>query len=96
MNLGQAVAICLYELIRDASGSATANRSERAAAHDVELLTATLLDALRTSGYTTQPAEAATEQKVRRQLRRLNLNSHDAALCLGMLRQILWKLKSTG
>jgi tRNA/rRNA methyltransferase len=35
----------------------------------------------------------ATEAKVRRMIRRLNLSAEDAELWLGMLRQILWKLR---
>ncbi len=32
--------------------------------------------------------------KIRRLVRRLQLNAHDAEVWLGMLRQILWKLES--
>jgi tRNA C32,U32 (ribose-2'-O)-methylase TrmJ len=40
-------------------------------------------------------AEAATEEKLRRLLRRLELQSSDANLLTGMFRQILWKLHSS-
>ena len=53
-----------------------------------------LLEALNISGYTTPATVSATEEKVRRLVRRMNLNSRDAELWLGMLRQILWKLRS--
>src|SRR6267378_3217164 len=49
MNLGQAVAVCLYELARDGK---IVRRTERAAASgDLERITAVLLDVLRSSGY---------------------------------------------
>jgi len=32
--------------------------------------------------------------KIRRLVRRLQLNAHDAEVWLGMLRQILWKLEN--
>ena len=53
-----------------------------------------LLEALSISGYATPATLAATEEKVRRLIRRLNLNARDAELCLGMLRQMLWKLRT--
>jgi hypothetical protein len=33
------------------------------------------------------------EQKIRRLVRRMEMRDSDAAMWLGMLRQILWKLK---
>jgi tRNA C32,U32 (ribose-2'-O)-methylase TrmJ len=51
-----------------------------------------LLEALRASGYEVGSA-AGTERKVRRLLRRLSLQTADVDLCLGMLRQIIWKLR---
>jgi len=35
---------------------------------------------------------ASTAEKVRRLVRRLEIESRDASVLLGMLRQILWKL----
>ena len=37
---------------------------------------------------------ASTEEKVRRMVRRLNIAARDAPVLLGMLRQILWKMKN--
>ena len=53
-----------------------------------------LLDALRASGYLNPGSAAAAEEKVRRLVRRLNVRAGDAEVWLGMLRQILWKLRS--
>lgn len=95
MNLGQAVAVCLYELARETT-SARATKASRqhttsAAAADLERITAMLLDALRLSGYL--KSGTAAEDKVRRLVRHLNLPAADVPHWLGMLRQILWKLR---
>ena len=55
-----------------------------------------LLETLRVSGYVNPRTDASTEDKVRRLVRRLNLQGGDAELWLGMLRQILWKIRSGG
>jgi tRNA/rRNA methyltransferase len=94
MNLGQAVTVCLYELVRDARAEAGSVKPPRATAGEVERITATLLDALRASGYLDPRPAASAEEKVRRLVRRLNLQAGDAEVWLGMLRQILWKLRS--
>jgi tRNA/rRNA methyltransferase len=96
MNLGQAVAVCLYELVRDVK-AATAKKEKAgkpAAAGEVERICAVLLEALHHSGYVNPIAVSSTEERVRRMVRRLNLSSRDAELWLGMLRQILWKVKN--
>jgi tRNA/rRNA methyltransferase len=94
MNLGQAVALCLYELARDAKAAeARPGKIQAAAAAETEQVTALLLDALRRSGYVNPRIAASTEEKVRRLVRRLNLSARDAPVLLGMLRQILWKLE---
>src|SRR5258708_37619596 len=51
MNLGQAVAVCLYELGRDPPPVPQPEKHIDATAADLERLTALLLDALRSSGY---------------------------------------------
>ena len=94
MNLGQAVAVVLYELVRESKTISASDLPEMANAGDVERVTLSLLEALSVSGYSTPATNAATEEKVRRLIRRLNLNVRDAELCLGMLRQILWKLRA--
>ena len=102
MNLGQAVAICLYDLARGADatrrrvdGKAAQKKQDRkpAAAGELERITAVLLDALRASGYLEQLPVAAKEEKIRRMVRRLDLSADDAEVWLGMLRQMLWKMK---
>jgi TrmH family RNA methyltransferase len=101
MNLGQAVAICLYELVRKTDDEKAARRNTSpspreeqagAKAGDIERLTQLLFDVLRATGYVKPRAGRATEENLRRMLRRLNLTTDDADLWMGMLRQIQWKL----
>ncbi|MDQ2777000.1 MAG: TrmJ/YjtD family RNA methyltransferase [Acidobacteriota bacterium] len=94
MNLGQAVAICLYELRRDEETvQALYPPLEPAQAGDLERITVTLLDVLARSGYVNERTAQSTELKVRRLIRRLGIPGSDAETWLGILRQILWKLK---
>ena len=46
------------------------------------------------SGYVHARVEGSTRMKIRRLVRRMELNAHDAEVWLGMLRQIRWKLVS--
>jgi len=93
MNLGQAVAVCLYELVRDAKAAQRPEKIKPATASEAERITAVLQDVLRASGYVQPDAAAATEEKLRRLVRRLNLAADDADVLLGMLRQIEWKMR---
>jgi TrmH family RNA methyltransferase len=110
MNLGQAVAVCLYELVRDSKTKST-HLSEKAKSQEsrksqgldppqpapmveVERITRVLFDVLRATRYWNPGAGAATEEKVRRLVRRLNIPVGDAEVWLGILRQILWKIRS--
>jgi TrmH family RNA methyltransferase len=123
MNLGQAVAVCLYQIARELEQPAqlspvspnplapqapaqhlepgttqhpqpaTPQISEPATAQDLERLTSLLLQTLELSEYVKPATEASVEEKLRRLIHRLNLNASDAGLLLGMLRQILWKLR---
>jgi tRNA/rRNA methyltransferase len=51
------------------------------------------LELLDRSGYVNERTSKSTELKVRRLVRRLGMPGPDAETWLGMLRQILWKLK---
>jgi len=95
MNLGQAVAVCLYELARGGKvvGAKRSGDGDRAAAGELERLTQLLFDLLNASGYVKPRVAAATEEKLRRMARRMNLSVADADTWLGMLRQIQWKLR---
>jgi len=97
MNLGQAVAVCLYELTRDPrAGAARPEPQKIAAAADTEQITLMLVEALERSGYIKPLTAESARSKVRRLVRRLNLSARDAPVGMGMLRQILWKLGGAG
>lgn len=101
MNLGQAVAVCLYEIARDVAHEKPSSKKPveeipRASAGEVELITSILLDALRVSGYVKPGTEVIMEEKARRLVRRMNLQPGEATVWLGMLRQIAWKLGLPG
>lgn len=101
MNLGQAVAVCLYELARAGnSGKHAKMPPDRqkdpdgpASAGKLDRVTELLLESLRASGYLGQRPAPAKEEKIRRMVRRLDLSAADAETWLGMLRQIAWKLQ---
>jgi len=98
MNLGQAVAVCLYELARSTpiestSKSPASNKIEPATAGQTEHITECLLESLRISGYVKPGTDAMFEKKARSLILRFNLEAYDAKLLLGMVRQIVWKLR---
>jgi TrmH family RNA methyltransferase len=93
MNLGQAVAVCLYEIMRNPAAVRLKLEPKRAAsAEEMERVTALLEEVLEHSGYVHARVEGSTRMKIRRLVRRMELNPHDAEVWLGMLRQIKWKL----
>jgi TrmH family RNA methyltransferase len=94
MNLGQAVAVCLYQLTRRrAPARITKSEEKAAAAAELERITALLLECLHASGYIQPRAARSAEEKLRRLVRRLRIPAADADLWLGILRQISWKLQ---
>ena len=101
MNLGQAVAVCLYELVRNelvrnVSGAKDLEPSQHTAAggEEVERISQVLFEALCISGYVQSLGEGDAIEKIRRLVRRLNPEKNDALVLLGMMRQILWKMKN--
>jgi len=102
MNLGQAVAVCLYELARSMAPERKPKAAQQdpksdkpATAGELERITSLLVESLGASGYLKQHS-TIQEEKIRRMVRRLDLSATDAELWLGMLRQILWKLTRDG
>jgi TrmH family RNA methyltransferase len=96
MNLGQSVAVCLYEVARDSGAPTPSDALGPATAGETEQITEILLEALCASGYVKPGNDAMCEKKVRRLMLRLNLQATDAKVFLGMVRQIVWKLRQTG
>jgi tRNA/rRNA methyltransferase len=95
MNLGQAVAVCLYELIRQSRPAAAPARNRKpATAGDAELLVERLHEMLHLSGYMESTATVGSRRRLRNLVTRLNLSSHDASVWLGIFRQTIWKLQN--
>jgi TrmH family RNA methyltransferase len=92
MNLGQAVAICLYELVRANEMPTPSKASKTATAGTAERITETLLAALYESEYINPKTGQLAGEKLRRLIRRLTLEEADAEVLLGMLHKIGWKL----
>ncbi len=97
MNLGQAVAVCLYELIRDAkvTRGTAGEKIELAGAEDLERISLVLMETLRASGYLERRVISDVDERMRRMIRRMSLPARDAEVWLGLLRQIVWKLGSS-
>jgi tRNA/rRNA methyltransferase len=95
MNLGQAVAVCLYEIMRrPEAAKAVREPKQEARGEDVERIYRLLAEILEHSGYIHDPASREMHLKLRRLVRRMHLTAQDANLWLGMLRKIQWKLLS--
>jgi TrmH family RNA methyltransferase len=91
MNLGQAVAVCLYEIVRETS-STTPNGKECAPAEDLERLTELLIDTMKASEYDRRHPANFDETAIRRLIRQTASDRTVALAWTGILKQILWKL----
>ena len=96
LNLGQAVAICLYEIAaRALAGSLPAQPSVPAASSASLDRTASLIEeSMLRAGYSPQSMQAANRHDLRLMLRRLQLFEKDTRRILGLFRRILAKLPS--
>lgn len=92
MNIGQAVAVCLYELSRGSGSGKSSSKAVLAPAAEIERITQLLLEILPACGYLKPAARPATHEKIRRLIRRLNIPAEDAEIWMGIARQILWKI----
>ena len=93
MNLGQAVAVVLYELAREGESGTPQEVATMASAGDRERLAALLTEALERSASGGQPSGPSAEERARRLVRHMALTEADAHEWMGMVRQLLWKLK---
>jgi tRNA/rRNA methyltransferase len=99
MNLGQAVAVCLYELIRSAvsapepppatpvSSTTSATTSGR-----LDLLAGVIEETMQAAGYSPRTMQSANRHDLRLLFHRLSLSVHDTRRILGLFRRILWRL----
>jgi tRNA C32,U32 (ribose-2'-O)-methylase TrmJ len=100
MNLGQAVAVCAYELARAGLVprrllQPTAHSSDLANAQSLEHLFDRAARVLDQVGYLQPKSRRATLIKLRRLLIDLELTNHDAKILGGILAQIEWKILSS-
>lgn len=95
MNLGQSVAVCLYEIIRNPNSAKPKPEVKvRARGEDIERITQVMTEILEHCEYIHERTGESMYLKLRRLLRRMKIDNHDANLWLGMLRKIKWKLLS--
>ncbi len=89
MNLGQAAAVCLWELARGARSFEEGVKKGRAAKMEtVERITEYLLANLLRSGYVAARSERLAAEKLRRMVRRFALDEADGEVFLGMVRKM--------
>ena len=93
MNLGQAVAVCLYRLGQEGAAASTGAKEISATAGDLDRLTGLLQEVLEDSGYAQRHPANVRPEVVRRLVRRMGLGADDAAVWTGMLRQVLYGLR---
>ena len=93
MNLGQAVAVCLYEITRSREVQAEGGEAAAAEAGEIERLTLLLAEVLEETGYVKRHPSHCDEAQVRRLVLRLGLSASDAPVWMGILRQVLWKVR---
>lgn len=107
MNLGQAVAVCLYELasrtllpgkaspeVADGRGAdKTEDSSPAAASVELDRLAGVVEETMIAAGYSPSSMREANRHDLRLLLRRLAPTERDTRRILGLFRRILWRLK---
>ena len=96
MNLGQAVAVCLYELASRAFApdpAAAEAAPPAAASGHLELLAGVVEQAMLAAGYSPAPMRDANRHDLRLLLHRLAPPERDTRRILGLFRRILWRLQ---
>jgi len=105
MNLGQAVAVCLYELAARAEGSNSASQHDSESAvqptdtaaaattADMDLLAEIIAETMRAANYSPAAMRKANRHDLDLLLRRLALTRCDARRILGLFRRILSGIK---
>ena len=93
MNLGQAAAVCLYELVRQTGVHVGTGVPQAASSGEVERMTALLNDVLEKTGYTRRHPANSDENQIRRLVLRMGLAANDLPVWMGILRQVLWRVR---
>ena len=103
MNLGQAVAVCLYELATRAGilaenlaeSPATQPTSPRPTSGNLDALADLVQQVMLASNYSPRNMQPANQHDIRLMLRRLHLSPADQRRMLGLFRRILRRLQRT-
>ncbi len=93
MNLGQAVAVVLYELVRAKDHEPAREAASMASAGDRERLAALLAEAVKESWGEALRPNPTPEERARRLVRHLALTEADAHEWMGLVRRVLWKMR---
>jgi TrmH family RNA methyltransferase len=96
MNLGQAVAVCLYELVRQTGVHIGTGVPQAASSGEVERLTLLLNEVLEKTGYTKRHPANSDDAQIRRLVLRMGLAASDVPVWMGVLRQVLWRVRGAG
>jgi len=94
MNLGQSVAVCLYELTRSGFEGARdlpVPHEAPATEQDRERLTGLLLEVMQSTGYTRRYPHNAASPFVRRLVQQLGRSHRECMTWMGILRQVLFR-----
>jgi tRNA/rRNA methyltransferase len=94
MNLGQAVAVCLYELVRERPLARAPEIADAASGAEQERVLGLLTEVLEASDYLRHHPARSAPADLRRLILRMKMSRIDAPVWMGMLRQILWKLRN--
>lgn len=106
MNLGQAVAVCLYELAARSAGAdgretklleqdAMNGADEAVSSAALDRLGGLIEETMAAARYSPRSMQAANRHDLRLMLRRLSLSAHETRRIMGLFRRILWRLKAT-
>jgi tRNA/rRNA methyltransferase len=105
MNLGQAVAVCLYEIAargpaaagggfgKTESEATEAEPALSATSGNLEILGGLIQEAMEAAGYSPRSMQAANRHDLHLMLRRMTLSALDTRRALGLFRRILWRLR---
>jgi tRNA/rRNA methyltransferase len=91
MNLGQSVAVCLYELVRggfEGSRELPVTGERGVTSGSRERLTQLLLEAMATTGYARRFPANSRERVVRQLAQQLGSSETEASTWMGLLRQV--------
>ncbi len=95
INLGQAVAVCLYEIARNPEPDTPLQKikgAEHPDSQQLERLASLIEETMDHVNYSTRGVRAANGEALRVLLRRLMPNEADLRRMMGLFRRILWQL----